>query len=129
MTRTASCCCGACSIQVEGEPTLHALCHCDNCKRRTGSAFGWSAYFPDQQVREMRGSFAEYRIEGDNPQVRSFCTACGTTLFWRWSARPGEVGIAGGAFPPGALPSPAISAREHGRLDWVGLPGDLRRFD
>ena len=40
MVRRAVCCCGQATIEVEGEPAIHAVCHCDNCKRRTGSAFG-----------------------------------------------------------------------------------------
>jgi len=40
VTRKALCCCGACSIEVEGDPAINAICHCANCKRRTGSAFG-----------------------------------------------------------------------------------------
>jgi len=41
----ARCCCGELEINVSGEPTKHGICHCDNCKKRTGSAFGISVYF------------------------------------------------------------------------------------
>src|SRR5687768_10292203 len=82
MTRKAHCCCGACSIEVEGEPVLNALCHCANCKRRTGSAFGWSAYFADEQVTAKTGNFGLYEITG-KPQRRWFCATCGTTLLWK----------------------------------------------
>ena len=60
IARTARCCCQDCAITVEGEPTLNALCHCTSCKRRTGSAFGWSAYFPDGNVVSTRGTFHVY---------------------------------------------------------------------
>lgn len=39
----ASCCCGKSTIEAEGPVRLNAICHCENCKRRTGSALGWSA--------------------------------------------------------------------------------------
>ncbi len=83
MTRKATCCCGACTIAVEGEPRLNALCHCANCKKRTGSAFGWSAYFADDQILGRTGDFRAYEIAGANPQHRWFCAACGSTLFWK----------------------------------------------
>ena len=67
MTRTARCCCEACELVVEGEPVLNAICHCDNCKRRTGSAFGWSAYFPDAQVVVQTGKFGVYETSGATP--------------------------------------------------------------
>ena len=50
MKRIARCCCREIGVEVEGLPWLHAVCHCDNCKRRTGSAFGVSAYFEDDQI-------------------------------------------------------------------------------
>lgn len=50
--RTATCCCWQASIGVEGEPKIHLVCHCNNCKKRTGSAFGISAYFADDPLPE-----------------------------------------------------------------------------
>ena len=120
MTRKASCCCGAASIEVVGEPTLNGVCHCANCRRRTGTAFGWSTYFLDSQVVGRTGDFAEHRIRDE--QVRFFCRACGTTLFWTTAFMPGQTGIAGGAFTDPPLPEPSLSAMPHHKLDWVSLP-------
>jgi hypothetical protein len=44
MKRIVKCCCEQTTIEVDGDPEFYGLCHCDNCKRRTGSAFGVSAY-------------------------------------------------------------------------------------
>ena len=125
MTRKASCCCGACSVDVRGEPTLNAICHCGNCKRRTGSAFGWSVYFADGQVVGRHGDFGVYDIAGANPQRRWFCAACGSTLLWKAAVRPLETGIAGGCFgdPP---PPPSATVSNAGRCAWLGLPADWR---
>lgn len=45
MERLAKCACGLASVKVAGEPALQSVCHCNNCKKRTGSAFGVAAYF------------------------------------------------------------------------------------
>jgi hypothetical protein len=66
MVRRASCCCGICLIEVEGEPAINGVCHCLNCKKRTGSAFGWSSYFAAQVLRTS-GAFESYVIGGPNP--------------------------------------------------------------
>src|SRR5579871_227136 len=98
MTRIARCNCQACELAVEGEPLLNALCHCDSCKRRTGSAFGWSAYFPDDAVTERKGELHRYEVP-DMATDRFFCARCGTTLYWRGQTfMPGFTGIAGGCF-------------------------------
>jgi hypothetical protein len=39
---TATCACGQATISVNALATMHGVCHCPNCKRRTGSAFGIS---------------------------------------------------------------------------------------
>jgi len=82
MNRIARCCCGACEIDVAGEPVLNAICHCDNCKQRTGSAFGWSAYFADDAVVARRGDLARFEPSYAARPTRFFCAACGTTLYY-----------------------------------------------
>jgi hypothetical protein len=57
---TATCACGQTSITVNGWPTMHGVCHCTNCKRRTGSAFGISAYFDKTAVVEVKGETKAY---------------------------------------------------------------------
>jgi hypothetical protein len=122
MTRKANCCCGACSVEVEGEPVLNAICHCGNCKRRTGSAFGWSAYFPDKRVKPPGGELRLYELTGDNPQQRWFCAACGSTLLWKVKGRPAETGIAGGCFVDPPLSEPSVTVSNNGRCAWLALP-------
>jgi hypothetical protein len=115
---TARCCCGACSIEVEGRPLSNAICHCDNCKRRTGSAFGWSTYFADDQVVGKSGTPGCYEIAGAKAQQRWFCPTCGTTSYWRIAAQPGRIGIAGGCFVD-PLPAPTVSVANDGRFGWL----------
>jgi hypothetical protein len=123
--RTARCCCGDCSIAVEGEPTLNGLCHCTSCKRRTGSAFGWSAYFPDGAVGPAQGRFAVYAKEGATGYERHFCTCCGTTLYWKsFAFLADHTGIAGGCFIDDPLPAPNLSAQDGDRCTWLALPED-----
>jgi hypothetical protein len=124
-TRTARCCCGACTIEVAGEPQLNAICNCSSCKKRTGSAFGWSAYFADGDVVSRTGNLNVYAKDGPVGYRRSFCANCGTTLFWKsFAFLPDSTGIAGGCFADEPFPSPNASASDAGRCVWVGLPED-----
>ena len=69
MKRLATCCCRDIGIEVEGEPEIHCVCHSDNCKRRTGSAFGISAYFKDAQIVQCIG---ETNVFKKIPNVKIF---------------------------------------------------------
>ena len=127
ITREARCCCGACAIQVKGEPVINGVCHCGNCQRRTGSAFGWSAYFRNADVAATIGAFRTYTVRGEagteNTQERVFCGTCGTTLFWRSSDFADLTGIAGGCFGAETpLPDPSMTIENETRCAWVTLP-------
>lgn len=125
MTRTATCACGQASITVNANPTMHGVCHCTNCKRRTGSAFGVSAYFDRTAVVAQSGStsvYAFHHAAQNHDQERHFCSKCGTTLFWYLSAMPESIGIAGGCFSDDGLPSPTYTVTDKKREPWVLLP-------
>lgn len=127
MERTASCACRRASVTVSGEPASLAVCHCTNCRRRTGSAFGVSAYFPRAAVSQVTGAlskFAFHHKEQNHDQERYFCSTCGTTLYWHISSMPKLVGIAGGCFTEQPLSEPAHSYSHSQRLPWVNIPSN-----
>jgi hypothetical protein len=124
MQRTATCACGAASISVRGQASQHNVCHCTNCKRRSGSAFGISAYFQRTQLVERRGEMQVYAFHHQalkHDQERHFCRRCGTTLYWFMSSHPELIGIAGGCFEDGALGPPTASVNDAQRLPWLTL--------
>ncbi len=132
MTRLAQCACGSVSISVSNEPRLHAICHCTNCKRRTGSAFGVSAYFLRSDVTQTNGEmlvYAFHHAAGGYDQERHFCSRCGTTLCWYSSTRPHLIGIAAGCFPDDSFGEPTISSTSSKRLPWVGLPDSCKLLE
>jgi hypothetical protein len=124
----ARCSCGQLSLEVAGEPVLNALCHCSDCRRRTGSAFGWQAYFLEAQIGEQQGEAIARPVPVAEPQTRHFCAQCGTTLWWTSGTGPGLVGVAGGAFESGVLAEPIASYRDENRCAWLDLPEGWVRY-
>jgi len=120
MTRIARCCCQACRIEVD------AVCNCASCKRRTGSAFGWSAYFRDEDIKDRQGELKAYVVRGPPTTTRWFCPNCGTTMIW--DGMPGQTGFAGGCFAETPLPEPNIVAYDDRRCAWVTLPETWMRY-
>ncbi len=124
MTRTASCSCGQLSMRCEGEPVRRSMCHCLECQRRTGSAFGAQVRFRTEAT-EARGKATEYARLGDSgAEVRfRFCPICGTTLYWTIDAHPGIVAVALGAFAEPGFGAPTIAVYERSRHPWVHVDG------
>src|SRR5271155_4223615 len=88
-THEGGCLCGAVRYRVAGDPKIAGVCHCTFCKRRTGSAFGLSAYFDEAAVQITSGVLKtyEYRSDESNGWARmEFCLTCGSTVTWRGSS-------------------------------------------
>ncbi len=131
MERIAECCCGQATITTQHQPLIHVVCHCDDCKKRTGSAFGISAYFSDTQILAQTGDMNHYHIKNKHyTQQRSFCANCGTTLYWRVSAFANVIGISAGCFTKQPLAKPHYTVETQNQLDWFNLTGDWKEsFD
>ncbi|WP_374358396.1 GFA family protein [Chitinimonas sp.] len=110
---------------MSGQPRMNGVCHCQNCQRRTGSAFGRSMYFPKASVVEISGEtlvYAFHHQAQNHDQRRHFCARCGTTLFWYVSTLPELIGIAGGCFAGEDLPAPDYSVSHANKAAWLQLP-------
>lgn len=120
MTREARCSCGQLRIACSGEPALVSLCHCRDCQRRTGSAFGVAAFFARGKIA-VSGTYSDYERPADSGYrvLHHFCPACGSTVFWEPSRKPEMVAVAIGAFADPDFPGPGKAVFEQHRLPWA----------
>ncbi|KPL67860.1 aldehyde-activating protein [Erythrobacter sp. SG61-1L] len=128
-TREARCLCGALRAEVAANAQpMTVLCHCRDCQRRSGSAFGITAYFPQESV-SISGEAREFTRPTDEGNIftTGFCPQCGSTLYARPSKYPGILGVTVGTFADPEFPRPARSVYEQSKHDWIGLPEDMPR--
>lgn len=124
--RIGKCCCNSCQVEVTGIPTLNCVCNCNNCKKRTGSAFGMSAYFPENNFKVLSGKTKIYEVINEHgKQERHFCENCGTTLYWYVELFKGMVGAAGGCFTENPLPRPDFNAMKENQCLWVSFAEEM----
>ena len=99
MTDTGRCSCGSIRFSID-RPLFVQLCHCDACKRRTGSAYGIAVGVENTSVKEFLGETKTFtRIaESGKPVQYEFCPNCGTTIRWHVKALPNRQVFAGGTF-------------------------------
>ena len=72
------CSCGAVRYRALNAPVRTSVCHCTFCQRRTGSAFGISAFFRDEDVEFRRGELKNYEHRSAETQRwlrMQFCAA------------------------------------------------------
>ena len=128
--RRAACSCGQLSLVAEGDPVRVSMCHCLECQRRTGSAFGVQARFPRARVR-IEGRSTEYTRMSDDgdPRTFSFCPECGATVSYHLPGEDDVVAVPVGAFADPAFPPPTRSVYEVRRHEWVSVPEASERYD
>jgi hypothetical protein len=122
-TRRAECLCGRLAATCSGDPVRISVCHCMACKRKTGSAFGFGAWFSENDV-SFEGDATEFvRVGDDGGHIANrFCPNCGTTVSWSIDHLPGVVAVSAGAFADLSFPAPSVSVyHESRRYRWVEL--------
>ena len=131
-SRNAACACGQLRLACSGEPVRVSVCHCLDCQRRTGSAFGVQARYPRADVT-IEGESRTFTRTGDSGTSATFhfCPGCGSTVYWKSQAVPGFVTVAAGAFADPQFPQPRVSVYEERRHPWVAIAPDapIERFE
>ncbi len=130
MTRIARCSCGQLRAEALDDPVRVVVCHCSECKRRTGAAYVVSAYFQKNHI-EVNGpnsTFVRRCSEGRTIDF-SFCSSCGSTVYWRADLLPELIGVAVGLFDDPTFPEPTSSIYERNRLPWVAFERQISRFE
>ena len=99
MKLSGACHCGAISFTVDAEPLRMAQCHCNACRRITGTGHNVQAFFNSENVT-INGTTKTHESVSDtgNVRTRHFCPECGSRLFSENSKAPGGIGIAAGVF-------------------------------
>ena len=125
-SRTASCRCGQLRATASGDPVRVSVCHCLNCKKRSGSAFAVQARWPVEQV-SIEGESKSWSLVADsgNRATFHFCPECGSDLFYDINGKfDGLLAIPLGAFDDPWFGRPAYSVWEERKHDWVEIVGD-----
>jgi hypothetical protein len=128
--RTAACRCGQLRATVTGEPVRVSVCHCLNCKKRSGSAFAVQARWPKEQVA-IEGESKTFVMVADsgNRATFHFCPECGSDVHYEIDGKFDPkfndlVAIPLGAFDDPFFLSPSFSVWESRKHDWVDIVGN-----
>jgi len=119
-TRIAACSCGQLRLTCTGDPVRISLCHCLECQKRTGSAYGVQARFPLEAVT-AEGEATLWSRTGDSGGTATFrfCSVCGSIVWWEADGIPGFVTVAVGAFADPNFPPPFVAVYEGRAHPWA----------
>lgn len=124
------CNCGAVRWRLTSEPMTVAVCHCNTCRRQSGSAFSISAVVPGDALTvtgELTGH-EDRDTDSGRPVLRQFCATCGSPIRTLSAAAP-HIAIVkvATADDPGRF-APSIHVWTSAALPWVEIPANLPQF-
>jgi hypothetical protein len=124
--RTASCRCGRLKATVTGLPVRVSVCHCLDCKKRSGSAFAVQARWPTEQVAIEGVSKSWVSVADSGNRITfHFCPECGSDVHYEINGKfDGLVAIPLGAFDDPYFLQPSFSVWEERKHDWVEILGE-----
>ena len=81
MAIQGSCLCNQIAYEIEGDFDCFYLCHCQRCRKDTGSAHGANLFSTSARLNWIRGrdSITTFTLAGTRHQ-KSFCSTCGSAL-------------------------------------------------
>ena len=128
---TGSCLCGAIRYEVKSEPIRVAHCHCDDCRRATGSSFATNVFVKAEDLVVLQGSPGSFQhLSGSGATMtKEFCGDCGSQLFSFGSRGQGVKGVKVGSIDDASFVRPQIEVFVSRALPFTRLSDDTEQFE
>ena len=129
MSKIAICSCGSLKAIANREPIRSSICHCFECQKRTGSAFGFQArYAKDDVVIDGVSTLFTRKGDSGGEIAFNFCPVCGSTVFWVLNSAPEYIIVAVGNFADPSFAAPIMSVYEDRCHHWVKVPENVQHI-
>jgi hypothetical protein len=130
-TVTGGCLCGAVRYEVAGEIGSAGYCHCEDCRRVSGSAFGVSVRVASADFRIVAGSPKGFTKPGDSGRLvtRFFCPDCGSPLYTQPPLHPDVVFIKAGSLDDPTVVHPNRQAWTRSRVSWSDIDPAIASYE
>lgn len=126
------CLCGGIRYQYEGEIGPANYCHCEDCRRSTGSAFNIGVRVAGSGFRILQGKPKGFTKSGDrgNALTRHFCPECGSSLYTSSPRHPVFMYIKAGTLDNPSIVKPSHQIWVQSKVPWAtiepALPADAK---
>ncbi|MDP6375505.1 MAG: GFA family protein [Pseudomonadales bacterium] len=129
MSYRGSCLCGAITYTLNAELSDFGYCHCEQCRKASGAAFGANAGVDRAHVdlSDPGDRLTEYASSPG--KVRAFCGGCGTPLFAYLTTTPHLIRIRLGSLDSDFLKTAKAHAFVAEKADWYPIEDGLPQFD
>ncbi len=131
MKWTGGCQCGGIRYEVTGAPQQVVVCHCTDCQRQSGSAFGMTLVVREENFRLTQGEPKTFASKSDAGRAKlgAFCPGCGTRIFHKPEWRKGTVSVKPGTLDDTTMLKPDIHIWTGSKQPWITIPEDVEAHE
>ena len=124
------CLCGHVTYEYSGLVGPAGYCHCEDCRRCTGSAFNISVRFSLAEFRVTSGNPRAFtkRADSGNELTRHFCPECGSPIFTSAPRHPDDVYVKAGTLDDPTVVNPSHQSWVASAVAWSQIDPDLASF-
>jgi hypothetical protein len=123
-----SCLCGGVRFEVESPFIQASHCHCDRCRKHSGTAVCTQARVLRGQFRLLQGEQLIKVYGKGEGAVKAFCIECGSSLFGGDWPEGDQVSIRMGAFDDDPDIRPQFHTFVECRAPWDVITDDLPQY-
>lgn len=125
---SGGCFCGAVRFQATAPTRFCGHCHCSMCRRVHGAGYVTWVVVPNAQFTLLAGGDRLVHFRSSDHGTRSFCGACGSTLFCASTHHPDQIDIVLANFDAAIDRPPQAHIFFDDRAGWVHVGDDLPRL-
>ena len=127
---TGGCQCGSVRYVVTTEPIRLLACHCKECQRQSGSAFGMSMPVKKTSLT-VTGRTKQFTRGADsgNEVTGVFCPECGVRIYHVLKSAPDVASIKPGTLDDTSWLRPSSFIWMRSAQGWVSVPDDVKALE
>lgn len=115
---------------AEGSPIIVAQCHCEECRRLSGTGHTVGAMFPSTAV-VLSGKLNDYSYlsNKDSEVTKAFCANCGSPIYGSNTRLPDHLTLTLGTMDDAVGLGIEVVIFERDRPHWDQIGEDVTSFD
>ena len=127
---TGQCLCGKVKLTISAAPLKMAQCHCEDCRKSTGTGHISNAFFKQDKV-DIQGETSCYDSVTDSGSTirRHFCPTCGSRLFGTNSKSSNIIGVSVGILEDSSWFKPDLIVYNKSKPQWDFMDESVPTFD
>ena len=124
------CLCGDISYVISSAPVRMGQCHCEDCRKSTGTGHASNAFFEKDSI-SIEGEASSYDSNTDTGSIitRYFCPNCGSRLFGTSNVATNIMSVSAGSFDNSSWFKANAIVYNKSRPEWDIMAKDIPTFE